>query len=425
MTGPRRATQGMSEGEVSNRDTSRLEPRPGQTHQSGGAAVARPSTAVSVVVPDPARGADLPAVADRLARVFCGRGREYELLLVDAGAGGEVNAAAAKLADGGHPVRVVPFSGRRCRSAAAVAGLLQADGEVLVCMDADLRHPPEAVGPMLELIDSGQAAFVIGSRYVAGAKVDKRVGAARRLAGRAAALAGRVFSSAKDPTSGFFAMRRDVLAGPGELDPAGPWAALELLVKRRCRPVREVPIDYRAGCRAPWAAVLREAFDCVRHLKRLADFRFGSLSRFGQFCLVGGLGMVVDLSLYLLLLRLLVADPVAQSVRLGIARASAIAVAMTWNFWLNRRLTFSYARHQNILGQYLRYVVTNSFGALLSWAVSQMLPLLVVRLRSDAGLIGAAMAGILVGLISNFTMSHYIVFGRQKPRRGGAADPPR
>ena len=290
-------------------------------------------------------------------------------------------------------------------------------------MDADLRHPPEAVGPMLELIDSGGAAFVIGSRYVAGATVDKRVGAAGRLAAWAGALAGRVFSSAKDPTSGFFAMRRDVLAGPGELNPAGPWAGLELLVRRRCRPVREVPIDYRAGRRAPRAAVLREAFDCIRHLKRLADFRFGSLSRFGQFCLVGGLGMVVDLSLYWLLLRLLVADPVAQSARLGIARASAIAVAMTWNFGLNRRLTFSYARDQNVLGQYLRYVVTNSFGALLSWTVSQMLPLLTAAFRGDAGLIAAAMAGILVGLVSNFSMSHYIVFGRQKPRGGGRSDP--
>ena len=36
-------------------------------------------------------------------------------------------------------------------------------------------------------------------------------------------------------------------------------------------------------------------------MKRLADHRFGNLSRLVQFCVVGGSGMVVDLSCYTLL----------------------------------------------------------------------------------------------------------------------------
>jgi len=62
-----------------------------------------------------------------------------------------------------------------------------------------------------------------------------------------------------------------------------------------------------------------------------------------QFAVVGASGMVPDLLCFATLLTWL---PVP------LARATAIWVAMTWNFLLNRWLTFSDARTQSAVRQY-------------------------------------------------------------------------
>ena len=69
--------------------------------------------------------------------------------------------------------------------------------------------------------------------------------------------------------------------------------------------------------------------------------------------------MVVDLYVYTSLLWLTTGLPA----RLYVSRAMAIVVAITWNFWLNRRLTFSYSRNGNRIRQYLRFASTCSVGA--------------------------------------------------------------
>ena len=53
-------------------------------------------------------------------------------------------------------------------SPAVLDGLRRASGDVLVCMDADLSHPPGSAFPtMLAKLDEG-ADFVVGSRYAPG-----------------------------------------------------------------------------------------------------------------------------------------------------------------------------------------------------------------------------------------------------------------
>ena len=56
----------------------------------------------------------------------------------------------------------------------------------------------------------------------------------------------------------------------------------------RC--TRPRPVSARAGSRS----------NDLRHLKRLADDRFGNVSRLVQFCMVGASGMVIDLTSYAL-----------------------------------------------------------------------------------------------------------------------------
>jgi dolichol-phosphate mannosyltransferase len=87
-------------------------------------------------------------------------------------------------------------------------------------------------------------------------------------------------------------------------------------------------------------------------------------------------------------------------------------IAMTWNFYLNRRLTFSYARGSSMLRQYVFYCASCACGAAVSWSVSVGLTF------SAVGFLGkplpAAVVGVVAGSLLNYFSSRYLVFRRVK-----------
>src|SRR3989304_3946338 len=94
---------------------------------------------------------------------------------------------------------------------------------------------------------------------------------------------------------------------------------------------------------------IKEQFNHLRHLKRLYEDKLGVFAQLVQFLFVGMTGMFVDLITFALLLHVL--HPY-------LGRALAIWVAMTWNYWLNRKLTFSRARSRPILHQYILFCLS-------------------------------------------------------------------
>ena len=145
------------------------------------------------------------------------------------------------------------------------------------------------------------------------------------------------------------------------LNPVGYKIGLELIVKCGCTRIAELPIHFSDRRFGHSKLGLREQINYLRHLKRLADFKFGGWSQLGQFCLVGASGMAVDLLIYALLLRAGVALPVA--------RALAIFIAMSWNFALNRRVSFSGSRFgRPMIEQYFLWLASSGLGAVTAGA---------------------------------------------------------
>ena len=105
----------------------------------------------------------------------------------------------------------------------------------------------------------------------------------------------------------------------------------------------------------------KEQVNYLRHLKRLYEFRYRELAFFMQFAAVGASGMAIDLVCFLTALTCL---PVS------LARAVAIWVAMTWNFALNRTVTFAAHRSDEFLQQYARFCASCLLGAFANWGVS-------------------------------------------------------
>jgi dolichol-phosphate mannosyltransferase len=310
------------------------------------------------------------------------------------------------------PVRLEVRAGERGLSSAVVHGLKSARGDTLVVMDADLSHPPEKIAELLQALDAG-ADFVIGSRYVRGGTTAEGWGLFRWLNSKVATLLARPLTGARDPMAGFFALRRTTFEAARDLDPIGYKIGLELLVKCRCREVREVPIHFENRLHGTSKLSVKEQINYLRHLKRLYEFKFGDVARFLQFLVVGGTGMVVDLAFYVFLLGWL---------PLGVARGLAIGVAMTWNFALNRRFTFSFARTRALLPQYLKFCVSCGLGAAVNWSTSIAAGSLLTFLVGRPLL--AAAVGIIAGSLVNFALCNTAVFQRAKPAAAAVPSAP-
>ena len=79
----------------------------------------------------------------------------YELIFVNDGSADASGQILAELAAADPRVRVINFSRNFGHEAAMIAGIDYADGDGIVCMDADLQHPPECLPEIVRKFEEG------------------------------------------------------------------------------------------------------------------------------------------------------------------------------------------------------------------------------------------------------------------------------
>jgi len=366
---------------------------------------------VSIVVPTYCEGQNLGVLIPAIADAFSGSDRTWEVIVVDDDSPDQTREVCATLQKQ-YPVRLIVRTGERGLSSAVIAGMRAADGRVLVCMDADLSHPPDSILEVVDALEtkSGDSLvhdFAIGSRYVAGGTTEEGWGVFRWLNSQIATWLARPLTKARDPMAGFFALRRaDFEAASERLDPVGYKIGLELMVKCDCRRVAEVPIQFRNRLHGESKLSLREQINYLKHLSRLYRHRLPRWVEFTSFCLVGLSGVFVDLSLVALLLAL--------SLRMPAASALAIWGAMSWNFVWNRRVTFAECRRDSMLRQYVAFCASCLVGGAVNWTTRVLLWRFVPYFSEHELL--AAGAGVATGLFFNYGLCRTLVFRRGQPR---------
>ena len=229
---------------------------------------ARPQ--VSIVIPTyNARGrlADLVAT---LAATFDRLGIRGELVVVDDNSPDGTGALADELATR-YPVRVVHRAGKLGLGTAVIEGFAAAGADVCGVMDADLSHPVDLLPRMLDTIVSGEADFVIGSRYIPGGGTSNWP-LARLLMSRAACLLARPVTPVRDATSGFFLLRRGIAEGV-RIQAGGFKICLELLVRGRASAVVEVPYVFVGRTVGESKMNAKEASGYLRQLYDLFRFK--------------------------------------------------------------------------------------------------------------------------------------------------------
>jgi dolichol-phosphate mannosyltransferase len=171
--------------------------------------------------------------------------RSYEIIVVDDGSEDGTPEVVQRYGEFDPRVRLLSRHHERGLAGAVLHGWNHSDGNLLGVIDADLQHPPDILPLLLEAMDDGND-IAIASRYVAKDGVTGwnplRVAISRASTWATVPLQ-RKSVRIKDPMSGFFVVRRDVIDGI-EFETKGFKLLLEILVRARLRSAKEIPFHF-------------------------------------------------------------------------------------------------------------------------------------------------------------------------------------
>lgn len=360
---------------------------------------------ISIIIPTYQEAENIPHILKRIDALR----QEYDLTLEvlfmdDNSRDGSIEAVAAAGFDW---ARIIVRETDRGLSPAVIEGFEAARYPVLICMDCDLSHPPEVIPKLVLGLHSSQQ-FVIGSRYVPGGSTDDDWGFFRWFNSFVATVLARPLTTVRDPMSGFFAMRKSDFDAVRGLNPVGYKVALELIVKCSFENVGEVPIHFTDRLHGESKLTLREQLKYIKHLRRLYMHKFAGMMYLLQFLFVGASGVVVNLAILSLLFWVGLPE--------WLCLAAGIGVSLCSNFLLNRRFTFSYARHEPVLRQFLGFVSASLLGLMVNYGVALSLRMNVLE-EGPFALQLSALAGIAAGMGFNFLGARYLVFRKRFVRK--------
>ena len=160
------------------------------------------AASLALVIPAYRAEAALPGLLARVRRAV----PSAAVFVVDDGSDDGTGAAAA--AGGASVLRHPTNRGKGCALATGLRTAAASGAAVLVTLDADGQHPPEAVPALIEPVTAGQADLVVGAR----ARDAGPMPLGRRVTNRLSSslLSRAVGVRVPDSQSGFRAMRRDV-----------------------------------------------------------------------------------------------------------------------------------------------------------------------------------------------------------------------
>jgi dolichol-phosphate mannosyltransferase len=293
-------------------------------------------------------------------------------------------------------VRLVERREKPDLTASILSGVAIARSNVIVVMDADLSHPPDRLTAVVEPVLNGSYDIAVGSRYVPGGSTEGWP-LHRQWLSRIGGWLARPICDVNDATSGFFAVRKNLIATIAD-HARGYKILLELLVagQGKIRAV-EVPICFRDRTRGISKLSFSHQWTYLQRLITLAGGTV-SVSTASKFAVVGLFGVIVDTLLFQIL--------VIYETGLAQAHIVSFFAAATVNYALNSKWSFR-SHHAGYLSwdQFGRFLMIGLFALLLRGGV---LALLVYGWHVPAEL--AIFPAIAATAVINYLGSAFYVF---------------
>jgi dolichol-phosphate mannosyltransferase len=108
---------------------------------------------ISVVVPVYNEEENLPVLVPKLSEVLKGLHKIYEVIFVDDGSSDGSGGVLREIAIRYPSIRILRFKANRGLSAALIAGMREARGDILVTLDSDLQNDPADIPELLGKLD--------------------------------------------------------------------------------------------------------------------------------------------------------------------------------------------------------------------------------------------------------------------------------
>lgn len=198
---------------------------------------------ITLVIPTYNEAGNIPILVDKVFEVFSENNLEGNVIVVDDDSPDQTWKVAQDLMDTYPNLKVLRRQDKRGLSSAVLDGFEMADTDIVGVIDADLSHPPEKIPELVLPIINGDADFTLGSRYIDQGGIENWP-LKRKISSKVATLAVLGLTKVKDPMSGFFFLKKDIIQGVA-LSPKGFKIGLEILVRTKCKKIIEVPIVFR------------------------------------------------------------------------------------------------------------------------------------------------------------------------------------
>ena len=142
-------------------------------------------------------------------------------------------------------VKVINRTERNSLVPAILEGIISSIGDYVLVMDGDFSHPPEIIPRIIQELDS-QYDIVIASRYIKGGSIEGWQFGRKMISLGATKLAQYCLGmkEIRDPMSGFFAIKRQIIDDI-KISTSGYKILLEILVNAKYTTrIKEIPYSF-------------------------------------------------------------------------------------------------------------------------------------------------------------------------------------
>jgi dolichol-phosphate mannosyltransferase len=364
---------------------------------------------LSIVAPTFNEAGNVAELRDRVAAAL--PGVDWELIYVDDDSPDGTAERLTELAQRDRRVRCMLRIGRRGLASACIEGMLATTAPVVAVIDADLQHDETRLPQMLQLLRDPGLDIVVGSRYVGSGSIEGWDPSRARISRLATRLARLVLKAdLRDPMSGFFMLRREVLLRCVRAGMSGVGFKILLdLFAASPTPLRCAEVPYTFGQRHSGESKL-DTNVAWEYVVMLLDRFFGRAVpiRFIAFSLVGGVGLVVHLLVLSLLFR-------TRTVDFVMAQSIATLAAMSGNFVLNNLFTYRDRRLRGwgLLRGWLSFSAACGLGALANVGIAAYL------FEHQTWWLSSAAAGVLVGAVWNYAVTAIYTWNKPQAAKVG------
>lgn len=230
---------------------------------------------VSILLPTFNESRNVAELLRQIEEVLRPTGYSYECIFIDDSKDDTPSVILEEAKKYPSKIGLVKRKGAYAKTGLTMAftrGFAEARGQILVCMDADLQHPPAQIKTLVETVERRAVDIAVASRYTYGGSAEGLDGFFRKLVSKSTTyFVWLLLPSTRkttDPMTGFFAFRKTLLEKV-QFSSLGFKILVELLTSLENPRVIDIPFTFQKRSTEQSKASLKQGFVAYRDILRL------------------------------------------------------------------------------------------------------------------------------------------------------------